>query len=64
MAKSNKIEELIAGYLEVECVVSVIQRQKLTTNKLNLSYFGNSHCEGLWIYPIYILNSFYIKPKS
>ena len=31
MAKSNKIgktEELIAGYKEAECVVSVVQRQK------------------------------------
>ena len=38
MAKSNKIEkteELIAGYQEAECVVSVVQRQKLTVNGLN-----------------------------
>ena len=38
MAKSNKIEkteELIAGYQEAECVVSVVQRQKLKVNGLN-----------------------------
>ena len=38
MAKSNKIEkteELIAGYQEAECVVSVVQRQKFTVNGLN-----------------------------
>ena len=38
MAKSNKTEkteELIAGYQEAECVVSVLQRQKLTANDLS-----------------------------
>ena len=38
MAKSNKIEkteELIARHQEAECVLSVVQRQKLTANGLN-----------------------------
>ena len=38
MTKSNKIEkteELIVGYQEAKCFVSVAQRQKLTANGLN-----------------------------
>ena len=38
MAKSNKAEEteeLILGYQEAECVVSVVKREKLTANGLN-----------------------------
>ena len=38
IAKSNKIEKtekMIAGYQEAECVVSIVQRQKLKANCLN-----------------------------
>ena len=70
MTKSNKTEtkwktggRISGSRIFLECVTFIVQRQKLTANKLNLSYLGKSHWEGLWIYSIHILNSFCIKPK-